>query len=123
MNKLEPMSSSRHPRHLFPEPRLVRLQLQCHHLEEGEDDLQAAARDQELTDLAEEGDDINYETEHDTRKRKAWALDPIRTVNLIECFQTHLVKLQNQLGNTKYAEIMGNVDVETMDNIKQFVTV
>ena len=74
-------------------------------------------------DLAEEGDDINYETEHDTRKRKAWALDPIRTVSLIECFQTHLVKLQNQLGTTKYAEIMGNVDVETMDNIKQFVTV
>ena len=74
-------------------------------------------------DLAEEGDDINYETEHDTRKRKAWALDPIRTVSLIECFQTHLVRLQNQLGTTKYVEIMGNVDVETMDNIKQFVAV
>ena len=57
MNKQEPMLSSRHPRHLFPEPRLARLQLQCHHQEEGEDDLQAAARDQELTDLAEEGDE------------------------------------------------------------------
>jgi hypothetical protein len=74
-------------------------------------------------DLAAEADDLAFETEHDSRKRKGWAQDPIRTIALREFFQAHLVRLQGQLGSTKYTEVMANVDVETMENMKVFVAV
>eukprot|EP00095_Tigriopus_kingsejongensis_P011540 snap_masked-scaffold33_size549341-processed-gene-2.6 protein:Tk11540 transcript:snap_masked-scaffold33_size549341-processed-gene-2.6-mRNA-1 annotation:"Importin-11" len=72
-------------------------------------------------DLAAEGDDLDYETEHDQRKREAAAQDPIHTINLREYLQGQIHQLKNQLGEAKYKDIMTNMDVETLSNLKEFV--
>ena len=46
-----------------------------------------------------------------------------RHLDLREHFQTQIKQLYNQLGETQYTEIMRNVDVETMKNMQEFVTV
>lgn len=72
-------------------------------------------------DLAAEGDDLDYETEHDQRKRDVAAQDPVHTIILRDYLQTQIQSFKNQIGETRYEDIMTNVDVETMANLKEFV--
>ena len=75
------------------------------------------------TDLAAElgVDDQDFETEHDVRRRESLATDPIHTVDLRGYFQSQITALAGQIGQSKYTEIMTNVDTETMANMKEFV--
>ena len=74
-------------------------------------------------DLLGSLEDLDYETEHEHRKRELNKNDIVFTVDLREYFQTQIKQLYNQLGETQYTEIMRNVDVETMKNMQEFVTV
>lgn len=74
-------------------------------------------------DLAADGDDVDFETEHDARRREMNAQDPVHTVNLIEYFQTQLSALSRQVGEAKSADIVANIDVETLQNMREYVQI
>ncbi|XP_023328884.1 importin-11 [Eurytemora carolleeae] len=67
-------------------------------------------------------DDIDYETEHDSRKRHVAMQDPVHTVVLKDYVQSQVQQMAQQLGETNYKEIIMNVDVETRDNLLEFLT-
>ena len=68
-------------------------------------------------------EDLDYETEHEHRKRELNKADSVYTVDLREFFQSQIQNLYGQVGQTRYSEIMSNVDVETMKNMQEFITV
>ncbi len=47
----------------------------------------------------------------------------VHTINLRDYFQSQLSDLAGQLGKARYDEIMQNVDVETMNNMKEYIVV
>jgi len=73
-------------------------------------------------DVVLDTDDIDYETEHDSRKRQIAMQDPVHTIVLKEYVQSQVNAMALQLGETNYKEIIGNVDVETRDNLLEYVT-
>jgi len=92
-----------------------------------DDDNSAIIYDSLLTtynnELSTSCEDLDYETEHEHRKRELNKNDIVYTVDLREYFQTQIRNLYGQLGETRYTEIMSNVDVETMKNMQEFITV
>eukprot|EP00088_Acartia_fossae_P019523 TRINITY_DN2140_c0_g1_i15.p1 TRINITY_DN2140_c0_g1~~TRINITY_DN2140_c0_g1_i15.p1 ORF type:complete len:975 (-),score=198.52 TRINITY_DN2140_c0_g1_i15:611-3535(-) len=66
-------------------------------------------------------DDIDYETEHDSRKRHVAMQDPVHTVVLKDYVQNQITVMSQQLGDN-YKQIIMNVDVETRDNLQEYVT-
>ena len=89
-------------------------------------------------DVVLDTDDIDYETEHDSRKRQIamqvehhrifftsshWYSfqDPVHTIVLKEYVQAQVTRMAQQLGETNYKEIIMNVDVETRDNLLEYV--
>ena len=74
-------------------------------------------------DLTLSSEDLDYETEHEHRKRELNKNDSVYTVDLREFFQSQIQNLYGQVGQTRYTEIMSNVDVETMKNMQEFITV
>ena len=68
-------------------------------------------------------EDAEYETEHDLRKRQYASSDFVHTMDLREVFQNQVRQLSVQLGETRYSEIMNNVDVETMKNMRDYITI
>ena len=67
-------------------------------------------------------DDIDYETEHDSRKRHVAMQDPVHTIVLKDYVQSQVNGMAMQLGENNYKEIINNVDVETRDNLLEYVT-
>ena len=67
-------------------------------------------------------DDIDYETEHDSRKRHVAMQDPVHTIVLKDYVQSQVNGMAMQLGENNYKEIISNVDVETRDNLLEYVT-
>jgi len=65
-------------------------------------------------------DDIDYETEHDSRKRQVAMQDPVHTVVLKDYLQAQVTQMAQQLGEN-YKQIILNVDVETRDNLLDYV--
>ena len=47
----------------------------------------------------------------------------VHTINLRDYFQSQLSDLAGQVGKIRYDEIMSNVDVETMNNMKEYINV
>lgn len=74
-----------------------------------------------VTDSILDTDDIDYETEHDSRKRQVAMQDPVHTVVLKEYVQAQVTVMAQQLGENNYKEIIMNVDVETRDNLLEYV--
>ena len=74
-------------------------------------------------DFTLSSEDLDYETEHEHRKRELNKGDSVYTVDLREFFQSQIQNLYGQVGQTRYTEIMSNVDVETMKNMQEFITV
>lgn len=74
-------------------------------------------------DLTVSSEDLDYETEHEHRKRELNKTDIVYKVDLRDFFQTQIRNLHSQVGETRYTEIMSNVDVETMKNMQEFITV
>merc|ERR1711963_397471 len=72
-------------------------------------------------DVVLDTDDIDYETEHDSRKRQIAMQDPVHTIVLKEYVQAQVTRMAQQLGETNYKEIIMNVDVETRDNLLEYV--
>ncbi len=74
-----------------------------------------------LIKTPDQNDDDEGETEHDVRKRESLASDVIYTVDLRQFFESQLKGLAAQLGEVKFSQVIDNVDVETLANIKEFV--
>lgn len=72
------------------------------------------------TDAVLDTDDIDYETEHDSRKRQVAMQDPVHTVVLKDYVQSQVKQMAGQLGENNYQEIIMNVDVETRENLAEF---
>lgn len=68
-------------------------------------------------------DDADDQTEHELRKKHLNNTDLVHTIDLRDYFQSQVKQLHNQLGETKYLEIMNNVDAETMKNMLEFISV
>ena len=47
----------------------------------------------------------------------------VHTINLRDYFQSQLSDLAVQVGKVRFDEIMSNVDVETMNNMKEYINV
>merc|ERR1719244_1082718 len=72
-------------------------------------------------DVVLDTDDIDYETEHDSRKRQIAMQDPVHTIMLKEYVQSQITVMAQQLGDTNYKEIIMNVDVETRENLQEYI--
>jgi len=72
-------------------------------------------------DVVLDTDDIDYETEHDSRKRQIAMQDPVHTIVLRDYVQAQVTRMAQQLGETAYKEIIMNVDVETRDGLLEYV--
>jgi len=72
-------------------------------------------------DVVLDTDDIDYETEHDSRKRQIAMQDPVHTIVLKDYVQNQITVMAQQLGETNYNEIIMNVDIETRENLKEYV--
>ena len=73
-------------------------------------------------DVVLDTDDIDYETEHDSRKRQIAMQDPVHTIVLKDYVQSQVNTMARQLGETNYKEIINNVDIETRDNLMEYVS-
>ncbi len=51
-----------------------------------------------MADLSAEGDDAEFETEHDARRRRMAAADPVHTVDLRAFFQRQIQDVAARLG-------------------------
>jgi len=67
-------------------------------------------------------DDADYYTEHDTRKRDISLNDIVHKVSLNEYFQSKLQGWSQFVGETTYVNTLGNLDVETRDTLKEYIT-
>ncbi|QQP56718.1 Zgc:91897 [Caligus rogercresseyi] len=68
-------------------------------------------------------ENADYETEHEARKRRLASSDSIHSVDLREYFQSQLAGLYQQIGQSKYTEMIENIDIETKSNMKEFVSI
>nr|CAD7589784.1 unnamed protein product [Timema genevievae] len=66
-------------------------------------------------------DDLDYETEHDQRRRMLAATDPVHTIVLRDYLQTQLTELQQQLGTSQFEQLVQTVDVETLSQARLYV--
>ena len=73
-------------------------------------------------DVVLDTDDIDYETEHDSRKRQIAMQDPVHTIVLKDYVQGQVHGMAQQLGESNYKEIINNVDVETRDNLLEYMS-
>lgn len=63
----------------------------------------------------------DLETEHDKRKRASAFKDPIHSIVLKDFLQAKLDQLQRNIGQSNFKVVMDTVDVETMQQLVQFV--
>ncbi|GLH14983.1 Importin-11 [Gryllus bimaculatus] len=66
-------------------------------------------------------DDVDYETEHDHRRKQLAAADPVHTIALKDYFQSQIVDLQNQVGPSHFEQLKQTVDVETFEQAREYV--
>jgi len=67
-------------------------------------------------------DEADYYTEHDTRKRDISLNDIVHKVSLNEFIQGKLQGWGQYVGESAYANTMVNLDVETRDTLKEYIT-
>lgn len=60
-------------------------------------------------------------TEHYVRRRQLVSIDPVHRLNLLVYFQQQIRELISQVGNEQFNELIQTVDVETLDNVKEYV--
>ncbi|XP_067143577.1 importin-11 [Centruroides vittatus] len=65
--------------------------------------------------------DDDDETEHERRKQELSRQDPIHTVVLKEYLCSQMSQLQQSLGQTAFEQLMATVDVETMQQLKEYL--
>ncbi|KDR15146.1 importin-11 [Zootermopsis nevadensis] len=66
-------------------------------------------------------DDVDYETEHDHRRKQLAVSDPVHTIALRDYFQAQMSELQNQVGASHFEQLMQTVDIETMEQVREYV--
>ena len=66
-------------------------------------------------------DDSDYYTEHDQRKRDISLNDIVHKVSLNDFIQNKIVTWGQVVGETTYANTMVNLDVETMNMLKEYI--
>ncbi|XP_037075925.1 importin-11-like [Pollicipes pollicipes] len=62
-----------------------------------------------------------YETAHDVRRRALTATDPVHTQVLRDVLQTRLREMLAAVGERRYAELAADVDVETAQQLREYV--
>ncbi|XP_075209818.1 importin-11-like [Lycorma delicatula] len=60
-------------------------------------------------------------TEHYVRRRQLASIDPVHRHNLLLYFQQQMCELMSQVGSVQFNELIQTVDVETLDNVKEYV--
>ncbi|XP_054710283.1 importin-11-like [Uloborus diversus] len=65
--------------------------------------------------------DEDIETEQDKRKRELSRLDPVYTVVLRDYFYNQVMALQSSVSNAKFQDLMSTVDVETMQQVQEYL--
>lgn len=61
------------------------------------------------------------ETEHDRRKKELSKQDPVHTIVLRDYLYSQISRLQQSVGASKFEDFMGTVDVETMQQLQQYL--
>ncbi|KFM81693.1 Importin-11, partial [Stegodyphus mimosarum] len=65
--------------------------------------------------------DEDIETEHDKRKRELSRIDPVYTVVLRDYLYNQVMALQQSVGAMKFQDLMSTVDVETMQQLREYL--
>ncbi|XP_066994048.1 importin-11 [Anabrus simplex] len=66
-------------------------------------------------------DDVDYETEHDHRRKQLASQDPVHTIVLKDYFQAQILELQNQVGPSHFEQLKQTVDIETFEQARDYV--
>ncbi|XP_063215721.1 importin-11-like isoform X2 [Bacillus rossius redtenbacheri] len=66
-------------------------------------------------------DDVDYETEHDHRRKLLSATDPVYTTVLRDYFQRQVAELQSQVGPVQFEQLIQTIDVETLQQARAFI--
>ncbi|KAG8226721.1 hypothetical protein J437_LFUL004371 [Ladona fulva] len=66
-------------------------------------------------------EEVEQHTEHDLRRKRLAATDPVHTVVLRDYFQQQVFEMKNQLGSVQYEDLLQTVDCETMDQAKEYI--
>ncbi|XP_069689548.1 importin-11 isoform X2 [Periplaneta americana] len=66
-------------------------------------------------------DDVDYETEHDHRRKQLAVSDPVHTIALRDYFQSQMSELQNQVGASQFEQLMQTVDIETLEQVREYI--
>lgn len=70
-------------------------------------------------DFLDQEEDIS--TEHDKRKRELFKLDPVYKVVLRNYLYNQVMALQQTVGPAKFEDLMSTVDIETMQQVKEYL--
>ncbi|KAG8187533.1 hypothetical protein JTE90_008420 [Oedothorax gibbosus] len=70
-------------------------------------------------DISQQDEEI--ETEQDKRKRELTRLDPVYTVVLRDYLYNQVMALQQSVGASKFQDLMSTVDVETMQQLQEYL--
>ena len=69
----------------------------------------------------DDGEDSEYDTEHDVRKRVIASNDIVHCISLRDYFQQKIADWKIGIGQSFYTEIITNLDCETCANLKEYI--
>ncbi|KAF5289639.1 hypothetical protein FQA39_LY14997 [Lamprigera yunnana] len=74
---------------------------------------------QSPSDFQEDSDNY-YETDHLQRKKQLIFSDPVHTIVLKDYFQSQMLELRNQIGQSQYEHLLQMVDSDTLSQINEY---
>ena len=70
----------------------------------------------------DDGEDTEYDTEHDTRKRLVASKDIVHSISLKEYFQQKISAWGLGVGQEAYTDVITNIDCETSASLKEYIS-
>ena len=70
----------------------------------------------------EDGDETEYDTEHDSRKRAVATRDIVHCVSLRDYFQQKISEWGIGVGQIMYTDTITHIDCETASSLKEYIS-
>ena len=70
----------------------------------------------------EDGDETEYDTEHDSRKRAVATRDIVHCISLRDYFQQKISDWGNGVGQAIYTDTITHIDCETASSLKEYIS-
>ena len=70
----------------------------------------------------DDGEDSEYDTEHDSRKRIVASKDIVHCFSLKDYFQQKITDWGVGVGQPFYTNVISNIDCETLGSLKEYIS-